>query len=161
MEAKIKIKIDKIEIEYEGTEKYLKEELPKLIENLMEYYPVDENKIEDIEDEELAQESSGPKKEKVQLTINSIASKLNVKKGPELVLATCAYLHFIEGVDTFSRDKIVAEMKQANNYYKETHLKNLSQNIKNLISSDKIIERKQGVYALDARILPQMKEKLG
>lgn len=159
MEAKIKIKIGKIEVEFEGSEAYLKAELPTLIEAIFELYNP-EIEIESPEAEELIQETGDAAKRKVKLTTNSIATKLDVKSGPDLILAACVHMHFSKGAETFTRANILAEMREASNFFKSSYVKNLSQYLKSLMASKKIIERSKDTYALESSTVKEMEKKI-
>ena len=84
------------------------------------------------------------------MTTNTIAGRLDVKTGPDLVLAACAHLCFVKGADTFERKNILAEMQSASNYYKKTYSSNLSKYLSKLVKDGKLIERSKEVYALSA-----------
>ena len=157
--SKIKLKVGKVEIEFEGSESYLREQLPSLVELLCSYAPEEAHDLE-VEEDDVLPESKDPAKKKFELTTNTIAAKLNVNSGPDLVLAACAHLSLVKGADTFHRKNILAEMKLASNYYKKTHGKNLSQSLKALIRADKVIESAQDVYALDASTKKTLETKL-
>ena len=158
MTSKVKIKAGAIEIEFEGSEDYMKDELPGLVELLCAIGPASEDQEEE-ESQELPA-STDPAKQKLQLTTNTISAKLNVKKGGELVLAACAHLTLVKGADTFSRSNILAEMKLANNYYKETMSKNLSNTLKTLVKQDKLLETATDKYALQADVKTQLETQL-
>lgn len=155
MTSKVRIKAGAIEVEFEGSEEYMKEELPGLVELLYSLGPVDLDENEE-ESQELPA-SSDTSKQKLQMTTNTIASKLSVKTGNELVIAACAHLCFVKGADTFTRNNILAEMKLASNYFKATMRKNLSSSLKTLINQSKLLETATDTYALEA----STKEQLG
>lgn len=158
MTSKVKIKAGAIEIEFEGSEGYVKDELPRLVELLCAIGPASENQEEE-ESQELP-DSTDPAKQKLQLTTNNIAANLSVKTSRELVLAACAHLTLVKGSDNFSRRDILEEMKQANNYYKDTMSKNLSNTLKSLISDNKLLEPTKGKYALQATQKKELETQL-
>ena len=94
------------------------------------------------------------------MTTNTIASKLSVKTGNDLVIAACAHLTFVKGADTFTRSNILAEMKLASNYYKATMRKNLSNILKTLINQNKLLETAKDTYALEASLKTQLGSQL-
>ena len=158
MTSKVKIKAGSIEVEFEGSEEYMKDELPALVELLYSLGP-----MESSESEEEALElpaSSDTSKQKIQMTTNTIASKLGVKSGNELVMAACAHLTFAKGVDTFSRGNILAEMKLASNFYKANMRSNLSSTLKTLLKQNKLLETSTDTYALEASIKSQLESQL-
>jgi hypothetical protein len=159
MTSKVKIKAGTIEVEFEGSEDYMKEELPGLVELLYSLSPTDQSSEEEGESEEL-EASTDKSKQKLQMTTNTIASKLSVKTGNDLVIASCAHLTFVKGADTFTRGNILAEMKLASNYFKATMRKNLSSSLKTLINQGKILETAKDTYALDAALKIQLGTQL-
>lgn len=158
MTSKVKIKAGAIEVEFEGSEEYMKDELPALVELLYSLGPIDTTE-EESEPEELAV-SSDKSKQKLQLTTNTIASKLNVKKGNDLVIAACAHLTFVKGADTFTRNNILAEMQLASNFYKVNMRKNLSNSLKTLINQNKLLETAKDTYAIEASLKDQLGKQL-
>lgn len=148
MTSKVKVKAGSIEVEFEGSEEYMKEELPALVELLYSLSPADDSTDEE-ESEELAA-STDTTKQKLQMTTNTIAAKLNAKKGGDLILAACGHLALVKGADTYTRSNIAAEMKLATNYYKTTMNKNLSGSLKTLVKQGKLLETATDTYALHA-----------
>jgi hypothetical protein len=159
MECKISVKVRNIEIEYEGTETYLKEDLPNLIQLLAEL-PVAEEPPAEHEEEEVLPDKSDPSNQKLQLTTNSIASRLDSKTGPDLALAACAHLHLVKAAETFHRKNILAEMRLANNFFKKSFASNIASSLKTLVKDKKLIERTDDVYALDARTVSELEKTL-
>lgn len=158
MASKVRIKAGAIEVEFEGSEEYMKDELPSLVELLYSLNPSISSEKEE-ESEELAP-STDQSKKKFQMTTNTIAAKLNAKKGGDLVLAACAHLTLVKGADTFTRSNILAEMKLASNYYKETMCSNLSSSLKTLVGSNKLLETSKDTFALQANTKTELEAKL-
>lgn len=160
MESKIRVKIGAIEIEYEGTEEFIKNNLPNLLELLLYFSPEDEF-VESEEKEEPLPETIDPAKKKLEMTTNAISAKLNVKTASDLVIATCAHLTFVKGADSYKRSNILAEMKTANNYFKKSYTNNLSKSLKTLVKNGRIIERSKDTYALDSDEKKKLEKELG
>lgn len=161
--SKIKVKLGDIEIDFEGTEEYIRNDLPNLLELVFTYSASNSNDLEsdtDCEESEELLATPDPTQQRVQMTTNTIAAKLNVKTGSELVMAACTHLCLVKGADTFERKNILAEMKTASNYYKQNHSKNLSQSLSSLIKDNKLIERAKDKYALTAQTKQDMEALL-
>lgn len=164
MDHKIKIKLGNLEVEYEGTESYLKNELPLLIDKLCEIklpaIPLltTDTTTENNETTPAPQENGNGKISP--MGANSIAAKMGGKTGTDVASVAIAHLSLIQGLETFNRNQILTEMKKATNYYKESYSKNLSNIIKTLVTSHKIIERSNGVYAISAGELNRIKSIL-
>lgn len=148
MTSKVRIKAGSVEVEFEGSEEYMKDELPALVELLYSLSPADDSDEEE-ESVEL-QATVDTSKQKLQMTTNTIAAKLNAKKAGDLILAACGHLALVKGATTYSRSNILAEMKLATNYYKATMNKNLSGSLKTLVKQNKLLETAADTYALDA-----------
>ena len=164
MENKIKIKLGILEIEYEGSNEYIKNDLPILIDKLNSLTnDVFKNDIEEINNSDIASETKveTSKVNSENLSINSVAAKIGGKTGNELLIASAAQLNIYQGKDVFSRTDLLNEMKGATNYFKKTYSSNLSKTLKRIVSSGKLIERNGGNYAFSANELSSIKSKLG
>jgi hypothetical protein len=127
----------------------MREELPGLVEMLNDITPQSGGAAD--EDSEVLPESSDPSKKKLEMTTNTIATKLNSKSGADLVLAACAHLNLVKGQDSFKRANVLGEMKLASNFYKQTFNNNLSKSLKSLVKNGKLLETAQDTYALDSK----------
>lgn len=163
MTSKIKIRMGQIEIEYEGSEAFLKDELPALLQAVTELYSATGAGIESSEPV-ASFESNVPKtlnrtREEIGTT-NSIAAKLSVRTGPELAVAAAARLVIGLGKGQFTRRELLEEMKSATQYYKSTYSSNLGSSLKTLVSDQKFIERSKDTYALKADIVSSLEARL-
>lgn len=156
MESKIKIKLGPIEVEYEGSEKFLKEELPELIKTVSELYKTSNIKTEST-DPSLNPPGKSPS---LKITTGSIAAKIGCKNGPDLIMAACTSLTLVQKTENFTRKQILDEMKKATGFYKSSYNANLSQNLQQLVKDQKIIETSSGYYCLDAKVSIDMEKML-
>src|SRR5687767_12900337 len=133
MSSKIKVKVGGVEVEYEGSEAFLKEELPGLLSTLAKLQK--EFGSTPTLETEIPRENGEARVAPVfgQATTGTIAAKLGVKSGPELIVAACARLIFVLGKDSFTRKEILQEMQSAAGYYKYTHVNNLTKYQRNLV----------------------------
>lgn len=150
-------------MEYEGSETFLKEELPQLLAAVSDLYSKSNGALDSAAAEFVplgtANQASATQK-KIEATTGSLAAKLNVKSGPDLVLAAAARVTFVLGSATFSRQKLIDEMKTASAYYKATYLSNLTQSLNNLVKEGKLNEPSQGNYALTAPSLKDLEQRI-
>tara|TARA_R110000751_G_scaffold79953_5_gene161183 strand:+ start:1915 stop:2442 length:528 start_codon:yes stop_codon:yes gene_type:complete len=147
--SKIKLKVGSVEIEFEGSEEYMKDQLPTLVELLCTNAPNDEEE-ESTSTSDVLPPAGDSSEQKIEMTTNSIATKLNVKTGSDLIIAACAHLCLVKGHNTFTRKNILAEMQTASNFYTKSHVKNLSRYFKAVLTEGKLIERSQDNYALSS-----------
>lgn len=160
--SKIKIKLGAIEVEYEGSEVFLKEELPQLLTAVSALYEKSNISLGALP----ADQSPGlndvslPNPSKLEATTGSIAAKLGSKSGPDLVMAAAARLTLVLEMQTFARQKIIDEMKTASAYHKPSYVKNLSATLNTLVKDGKLNEPSNGNYALTASSLKDMGQRL-
>ena len=149
--TRIRFKINELEIECEGQEIFLINELPNICATLT-------NHFKDF-DFRSPYNSDLPKRENVSLSeinsvidrsVSSIASTMKAKTGPELIMAAAAYLTFAKRKETFSRQEVHEEMKTAKSHYKKSMGSNLASNIANLVKNRRLNESANGEYALVA-----------
>ncbi|WP_228895258.1 hypothetical protein [Acidovorax sp. Leaf73] len=163
--SKIKIKLGAIEVEYEGSESFLKEELPQLLSAVSDLYAKSRSALEPQPSQGnpnalLGSSTNAGGKPKFEATTGSIAAKLNCKSGPELIMAAAARLTFVLQESTLARQKIIDEMKTATAYYKASYVSNLTVSLNNLVKDGKLNEPSQGKYALTAASLKDLEQHL-
>lgn len=162
--SKIRIKLGAIEVEYEGSEAFLKEELPALLSAVSELHQKAGASITRSELTSLpaeapteAQQGQGTA---IQMTTAAIASRLQAKSGSELVMAAAAHLSLAQGLKTFSRKRLTEEMKSATSVYRETYVSNLSKSLRTLLKDNKLNEPSRDVYALTHAAEQELRNRL-
>ncbi len=158
MESKIRIRLGAIEVEYEGSEAFLKKELPQLIKTVSELYQTANIGPGDDEGGGGGAGDGAPG-DAIQLSTNSIAAKLGVKRGPDLAVAAAAHITLVRKTAVFSREELRKEMKGASSYYKATYGKNLTHTIRTLLKT-KFNEPTSGNFALTAAAKKELRSKL-
>lgn len=163
MSTKFRIKIGTFEVECEGSEEFVKNELLKLCSSVSEFskesdFVVPPEKTEAPKQHEQAKKHTP--KSKIQLTTGNIASKLKSETAPDLILAACAHLMIVQGNETVTRKDILHQMKTAKNHYKKHMGSNLSQSLKTLVGNDKLNEPSTNTYVLPDQIRIEMESKL-
>ncbi|MBR8056455.1 hypothetical protein [Burkholderia dolosa] len=170
--SKIKIKLGAIEVEYEGSETFLKEELPALLSAVSDLYqssqidlsptglsavPADNGSLNGAATANGTASHNGAS---MVGTTNAIATRLNVKSGPDLILAAAARLTIGSGMGVFPRQRLIDEMRTAPNYFKGSILKNLSASLQRLLKDGKLNEPSRGHYALTASCRADLEAQL-
>ncbi len=141
MNSKIRIRIGEIEVEYEGTEEFLKKEVPELLKTVSELY----RPVNDGNGSTLSTPSSD-----LQLSMGNIAAKLDAKTEPDLVIAACAYLSLVKKEQTYDRGTILTAMKGASGFYKNNYSSNLTKSLHNLVKKGDLVQNAKGSYTLSA-----------
>ncbi|MFS2047475.1 hypothetical protein ACEN9J_38175 [Variovorax sp. Varisp41] len=151
--SKIKIKLGPIEVEYEGSEDFLRVELPALLSAVAELYqksniapPTTNDAAAPLQQPAPASVDAG----QLQMTTGTIAARLQVKSGSELVLAAAAHLALVKRLPTFSRQTLIDEMRTATSHFKQTYVNNLSRALYTLTKESKLNEPSKNTYALTA-----------
>lgn len=160
--SKIKIKLGAIEVEYEGSESFLKEELPALLAAVSDLYQRSHASLQPVpvSSTPASAASTSLESPRLQATTGSIAARLQVKSGPELIMAAAARLTFSERMNSFSRQRLTDEMKTASAYFKSTYVNNLSKYLHSLVKDGKLNEPSQGNFALTANSLKELEPRI-
>lgn len=156
MSSKLRIRIGEVEIDYEGTEEFLKQELPQLLKTAMELHKVAGSSPAAV---------GGARKEKQGATLQAattatIAARLKSKTGSDLLIAAAARLTLISKKETFSRQELLNEMQTASAYYKKSYSSNLSNYFATAVSENKLQETAANTFALAAAHKEQLEKQL-
>lgn len=157
--SKIRIKMGPIEIEYEGSEGFLKEELPNLLAAVSKLYTETGGCLASPgtpSNTAGAQPPSG----NLQLTTGTIAGRLKCKSGPDLIRAAVSRLHLGLGHGSSTRQQILEQMQQAPMYYKSTYSNNLSKYLSVLVKGGKLNEVSKDTYALTTAALTELRTQI-
>jgi len=161
--SKIRIKIDEVEVEYEGSDSFLKDELPALLDKvyaLAGAQPASASKKHPNKDAD----NSGGKKNTANGSVgttSSIAADFSAKTGPDLALAAGARLAIGLGRDSFTRDDLLTEMKSATTFYQKNYSGNLTKMLVGLVKAKKFREISKDTYSLSAATKTDLEARLG
>lgn len=155
---KLKLKTAHVEIEYEGSEEFLRSDLLGLINEVAEIHKATPPMTPPLPPTTNQNSSSG---QTINLSVNSIAAKLNVATGPDLVLAACAFLTLAANRETFNRKDILDAMKSAATFYKKSYSNNFTNYLDGLVKDSKILQQANDVYALPVLVRNDMESRLG
>ncbi|CAN7314170.1 hypothetical protein [Paraburkholderia terricola] len=169
--SKIKIKLGAIEVEYEGSESFLKEELPALLTAVSDLYQRStggNGTNADVGNDSKGQSTGGPSAalptqangKTILGTTNTIAQRLQVKSGPDLLLAAAARLTIVENREVFTRQQLLDEMKTATAYVRSTYLTNLGRTLTNMVKDGTLNEARTGQFALSASRREELETRL-
>jgi hypothetical protein len=156
--SKIRIKMGEIEVDYDGSEEFLKTELPALLAAVSKLYaesgrglsvrPIDRPNAPGTN----GAGSLG--------TTASIAASLGCKSGSDLIIAAAAQLTLVQKKDDFSRKELLEACKAGKNYWKSTYGKNMSTYLATLVGNKQLNEVSDGIYALAAAEKQTLEKKL-
>ena len=165
--SKIRIKMGFVEIEYEGSDDFLKEELPLLLDKLYALVPPGSAESQgggaaSGDGERVGASSRGTGDSNGDIgTASSIAADLGVKTGPDLVLAAAVRLTLGLGKASFTRKELLTEMQSATSYYNKNMSGNLSKMLIAMIKEKTIREVAKDTYSLSAEKKHDMEKKFG
>jgi hypothetical protein len=161
-ECKIKIKMGAVEIEYEGSSDFLKQEMFDLVEavsklhNSSVNFGSDDLTLADGSKNNTANISGG----KIEGSCNEIAKKLGANGGPDLIFAAAAKLYFVDEKERFSADQIRAEMNSASNYVNTAMKSNFNKNLKSIVRKDRLKDLGSNNYSLSAAEIDEVRAKI-
>lgn len=149
--AKIRLKVGELEVEYEGDASFLKEDIFNLMSKMTSFWTEHNDALSVVPPSGNTNNTSSTSSDPaIDVSMTTMASRLDVKSGPDLVMASATYLTLCKSREKFPREDILHEMKAAPNYYKESMSGNLTKSLQNLIKNDRLIQSTAGTYALTA-----------
>jgi len=162
LSSKLRIRIGEVEIDYEGPEEFLKEDLPQLLKTAMELHEASGSPVSRNDDKKGGATGAGATGGgTLSLTTSSIAAKLGSKSGAELLTAAAAHLALVKRTEPFTRQQLLKEMKSATSYYSKNYSANLSGYIKTALQrGGPLSETTKNSYALTAGARADLEKKL-
>lgn len=147
MTSKIRIKMGAIEVEYEGSEQFLKEELPELLSAVSKLY---KSSALEANNAATGSDAGSGKSTEVVGTTGTLAAILGGGSGPDLALSAAARLTFGLKKEKFIRKEILVEMQSASAYFKPSYSSNLTNILNGLVKDKKLMESAKDTYSLSA-----------
>lgn len=165
--AKIRIKVGSMALEYEGDPSFLTGGIEALLVTMGDLAAkVPEEVTPQIEaavqppPANVVSNGTAMVGGQYTFSTNTIAANLNAKSGSDLVICAMAHLELVQGKGSSTRAEILAEMKNAKQYYKQSMRGNLTNSISTLISAKRINEGAKDSYALTATERKQIEAKV-
>lgn len=152
--AKLRIKIGHVEVEFEGSEEFITSGLPSLLEKIATTDIPNSGQFLDSSTQgsvALPAPGQGATSQSAKLSTTDFAAQLGVKSGTELVMAAAAYLHHTQGMEDFSRSQLLSEMKSSRAFYKASYGSNLSKSLDTLVKSGRLQNPRADTFALPYR----------
>ena len=162
--SKIRIKIGSVELEYEGSDDFLKEELPLLLDKLYALAPASADRGQsgsDFRDENDGVGSGVGASNSSVGTTSSIAADLQAKTGSDLALAAAIRLALGLGKSSFSRKELLTEMQSATSYYNKNMSSNLSKMLTAMVKDKTVREVAKDTFSLSADKKREMEKLFG
>jgi hypothetical protein len=145
--SKLRIRIGDVEIDYEGSEDFLKQELPQLLQTAMELHRA--SGVPGV-DKDCVANADVATPQLASITTGTVAARLKVTSSADLLVAAAARLTLVAGKSTFTRQALLSEMQSASSYFKKSYTNNLTRTLSNAVAAGKLQETATGVYALSA-----------
>jgi hypothetical protein len=161
MTSKIHIRMEGIEVDFEGSEEFVRDELARVltaVSALQTSIPNTNGPGNLLPSTGSTGGPGGPGG--LALTTGSIAAKLSANSGTDLVLASAGRLALVEGRDTYTRQDLLTEMKTAAGYYRTTYSNNLSSYLQTLVRDGKLVETAANTFALAATARAELSSRL-
>ena len=165
MSSKICVKFGELNIEFEGTEDFIKEGLLQFTKEALGLLKEEGSKKQHNTGggdgfSEKQPSSNNNSSNQLDMSVASIMSKIGGDGGPDLALAAAAYLTFVSGQATFSRVELLAAMKTATSFYTDTMSSNLSRTLDRLTKESKFVQKGNKNYAIQNAVNNQLQSQL-
>jgi uridylate kinase len=157
--AKIRLKVGSMELEYEGDPSFLTGGIETLLTTMGELstrVPVEPT----TPPAPLTVNVEGHPTGSPNFSTNTIAAHLDAKTGPELIICAMANIELVQQKSSSTRAEILAEMKNATTYFNENMRSNMGKNLSNLTRSKRINQVAKDTYALSATERKQVEVKV-
>jgi len=158
--TKLILKYGDIEIDFDGPEEFLKKDLPQLIKAISELRPTPAiKKATPLTGSNGDTSGSGEGGSEGNLSVSTIAQKLSVSNGPELVIAA-AFSIISAGASTFTKKQLRDRIRDAKSYYKASYANNFDNSIARLLKKGRINHTGGENYALPSTELASIKSRV-
>ena len=165
MSIRLRLKAGEVELEYEGDETFIKQDLASVLASFANIQPaipiINGHGQATPQNGKLEPASGTTPGGRFERTAANIYVKLGNKQQEDLVIAAAVYLTVVEGKSEFLRRELLDTMKSATGYYKTNHSKNLSSLLDGLMKSGKLNQLGKDRYSLESDFLEEIKRKLG
>ncbi len=145
MQSKIMIRFGSFEMNYTGSELFIKKEIPEILNSISKL-------LNEIEPASLATLETMKKSENLinahNNRMNNFAFQLGVSSCTDLILASCIYLEHCHKLEKYNRREILKEMRNAQALFKPNYSNNLTNSLASLEKAGYIYEVERGVYRL-------------
>lgn len=157
MAIKLSTTIGDVSFDFEGTTAEFKELVLPMVEKAWERNPASVGPLPSANPANANAAVTAPRQG---FTVRTIAARLRVDSGSELLLAAAASLAIFKGTSTFTRQELHDEMKEAAGFYKTTYGSNLSNYIDTLMKNGSLLEMGKETYALSDGARQTLDQKL-
>ena len=144
-QAHVRLRMGDLEIEYKGAASFLTSELMALVREAASLHAV---RTAPPSTDEVDPPKDASKGGLVDLSMVTVATRLNAKSGPELAIAAAAFLTICQGRDVFTRKDILGTMKAAPAHFKKSMSSNLSKSLQSLLKDKRLNETAENRYTL-------------
>jgi hypothetical protein len=142
---RIKISLGNIQVEYEGDQAFIENELLGFVERI-----IDMGGAVPVLAAPVGVQVIGSASSPADASTNTIASLMGVKTGSDLALAAIARINLVKRQGTAARQDILDEMKAATTYYRESYASNLTAYLDTLVKGKRVNLVARATYALAA-----------
>ncbi len=159
--SKLRIKLGAGELEFDGTEQFMKDEIIPMIKEIalmgargdLQAPPTIEAKGTPIQLPPKAMAD-------VHLSTSTVAAKLKATAATELAMAAVAHLVLGQHKHRITREEILTEMKSATFFYKSSMTNNMTNTLKQLVKATRLNEVATDTYSLPHREKIALEEQL-
>lgn len=162
MPSKLKIRMGHIEFEYEGDAQFNTTEIKDLFSHIESLIGMTPAAAFEASAAAAPQAPTAGKADDAALNYspNTIAARLNVTSGPELLIAAAAYLQIVGGQESFKRQDLLEAMKAAKSYYKNNMSSNLTKALSSAVANGRVNELSNSEFSLSANEQSSLRGRL-
>lgn len=160
MTTKLRIKVGQVEVECEGSDDFLRKELPELLRVVLELRGSSGDSSANDSESTVDGAHTDRSAAAGVLSTSTVAAKIDAKTGSDLTLAAVAALVIGGRKDSVSRGEILKAMQSAKAYYKTTYRNNLSKSLATLVKAQDLLDQGNEHFGLQQAKRNELAKKL-
>lgn len=156
MDARIRIRIGSLELEYEGPKDFLPKTMSQALAEFRQVAQDPAMKLDQDEEDRKPPPGGGGAS-----STSAIARKLGCGSGRDLLKAACVKLQVVDSKGECQRKDILAEMRTAKTYYKKSYQNNLSSYLERMVKDGELNEVGTDSYCMPEELAASLREQIG
>ena len=150
----VKLKLGLAEVVIEGDQESLHDEALRLLDRMVDMIPAQPDGVspavvlDATPSVQSVLEAPNVGASDFDFSVDMIATHRGCSSATDVAESACVHLHFVGKKSEFDRKEILATMKEATSFYKDTMRGNLTVILNSLVKGGTLLSRSSGKYAL-------------
>lgn len=156
--SRVRVSAGNVALEYEGDEEFSRSDALKFFQEFLEAAKATDVQVAATQNPAGSNHVSDNRKD---LSVSTIAVRIGVKSGLDLILAASLYLELTLGRTSYDRKEILEAMRQAGGFYRQTYNNNLTSYLNSIERDQKLVKQASNKYCLSIRTKTELISRIG